>query len=77
MPKGYWILGIKRHEQNNEIWKRLADEQQVEVEGWSDGYPKTDSGRDYLSWSTFSDVNGLFNGDGDWLWVLCERVIVS
>ena len=45
---GFYQTGIKRDPINKQVWRRLSDGVQVELDGWYPGYPKNNDGWDYL-----------------------------
>jgi len=80
MPTGdYYHLGLKRYEDDNALWKRVADEQVVKLEGWrTDGaYPDPDSVADFVYWNRYSSLDVLYNNRNLPSWVICEKVIMS
>jgi len=80
MPIGaYYHLGLKRYEDDNNMWKRVADEQVVTLEGWrTDGaYPKPDPGTDFVYWDRFWADYEIYNDEHYDSWVICEKVIMS
>jgi len=50
-------MGIRRDQNNTNIWRRSSDGVEVSLEGWYPGYPRSDDGFDFLYWYFFDNSN--------------------
>ena len=75
MPHTYYHTGIKRDHQG---FVRTSDGKAVELNGWWEGYPKSDADCDFLYWNFHdnSQKNTIFN-DPDYHsnYFICEYFV--
>ena len=50
MPYTYYHTGIIRDSNNKNIFKKISGSTQVQLEGWDNGRPYNDDGRDFVLW---------------------------
>merc|ERR1712168_1492898 len=56
LPDGWnFYVGIKPDRSNQGIWRRVADGEAVELEGWNTNYPDYYVGRDFLRWRFYDN----------------------
>ena len=59
MTLGLYHTGIKKD--NNQVWKRVSDVKEVQLEGWLPGHPRSHPASsyrwDYLVWQFSNDSN--------------------
>ena len=74
MPRGHYHIGIRRDENDKNIWKRSDNGMQVYLEGWYPDRPYSRDGYDILFWYFENDSkkNTIYNLlDIDWYFI-CE-----
>ena len=56
---GTYQIGIKRDPSNKQVFRRVSDGAQVELDGWVPGYPMSNDSHDCLIW--MSSENTILN----------------
>merc|ERR1712142_1218984 len=75
LPFGNYHTGIRRDETDKNIWKRLGDGVQVNVDGWHpNSYPRQNSGYVYMYWYMIDnkEKNSIWNTGNRNFFVICE-----
>jgi len=72
----YW-LGIKRYDGDNTMFKRVSDEQLVQLDGWYGGQPSSDASHNFVYWNRVNkDFVNIRNGQEFSSLFYCEKVIM-
>ena len=75
MPYTYYHTGTRRDARNKDVFRKISDSRQVQVEGWdNNGRPYDDDGRDFVLWYFFDDPrkNVVFNWNDHTHYFVCE-----
>jgi len=77
-PSHFYWLGIKRFEKDNNMYKRVSDEQLVQLDGWVSGQAFNGDIYDFVYWARQESDNKdtIANGKDEQSYFVCEKVVV-
>ena len=79
MTRGHYHTGIKRDPHDDQVFRRMSDGGEVQLDGWHSEYTKRNvGGADYLLWWVYNneDKNTIFIHNVDARFI-CEAIINS